>query len=79
MKRLSAPTPPHCVFHATLSSGVFKGDSYVCDAPAVGDYYDPLYKSRRPVCRLHAGVVNRRAAKLKLEGVTFYPPRREGE
>lgn len=61
-----------CVFHATLSTGQFKGDSYVCGAPAVGDYYDPLYKCRRPVCKRHANVVNRRRKTLGIEGVRMF-------
>lgn len=68
-------TPPSgtCVFHATISSGSFKGESFVCGAPAVGDYYDRLYKCRRKVCKRHANVVNKNHAKNGVgEGVTFF-------
>ncbi len=54
-----------CVFGATISKGPFKGDMYECGAVAVGDYYDPLYKCRRPVCRRHMAVVVRKAEKWK--------------
>lgn len=54
-----------CVFGATLSKGPFKGEMYECGAAAIGDYYDPLYKCRRPVCKRHMLVVVRKADKWK--------------
>jgi len=61
-----------CVFGATISSGVFKGESYECGAKAVGDYYDALYKCRRPVCKRHAKVIERGDAKRDRKSQLHY-------
>ncbi len=64
--------PKTCVFGATISKGPFKGDMYDCGAPAVADYFDPLYRCRRPVCKRHINVVLRNDKKFKRDSTVQF-------